>query len=37
MDAALDEINRAAGRLFDLQLVTACTRLIRERGFKLPE
>jgi PAS domain S-box-containing protein len=37
MDAAIDEINRAAGRLFDLQLVTACTRLIRERGFSLPE
>jgi PAS domain S-box-containing protein len=37
MEAAINEINRAAGRLFDLQLVTACTRLIKERGFALPE
>ena len=37
MEAAINEINRAAGRLFDLQLVTACTRLVKERGFTLPE
>jgi PAS domain S-box-containing protein len=37
MDAALDEINRASGRLYDPALVNACTRLIRERGFQLPE
>jgi PAS domain S-box-containing protein len=36
VEAALAEINRAAGRLFDPQLVVACTRLF-ERGFKLPE
>jgi response regulator RpfG family c-di-GMP phosphodiesterase len=37
MDAAIDEINRGAGTLYDLQLVTACTRLIRQHGFALPE
>jgi PAS domain S-box-containing protein len=37
MEAAISEINRAAGRLYDLHLVTACTRLIKERGFALPE
>ncbi|HEY0938831.1 MAG TPA: HD domain-containing phosphohydrolase [Steroidobacter sp.] len=36
MDAALDEINRGAGKGFDEHLVAACTRLIRERGFMLP-
>lgn len=36
MDGALAEINSAAGRLFDPQLVAACTRLF-ERGFRLPE
>ncbi|MBM0103957.1 PAS domain S-box protein [Steroidobacter sp. S1-65] len=37
MDAAIDEINRAAGRLYDEHLVAACTRLIRQHGFTLPE
>jgi len=37
MDAAIDEINRGAGRLYDPKLVAACTRLIREHGFVLPE
>ena len=37
MDAAIDEINRGAGQLYDLQLVTACTRLVRQHGFMLPE
>jgi PAS domain S-box-containing protein len=37
MDAALDEINRGSGKLYDQHLVTACTRLIREHGFTLPE
>jgi PAS domain S-box-containing protein/putative nucleotidyltransferase with HDIG domain len=37
MDAAIDEINKNAGKLFDLHLVTACTRLVRQRGFVLPE
>jgi HD-GYP domain-containing protein (c-di-GMP phosphodiesterase class II) len=35
--AALDEINRAAGRLYDRQLVETCTRLIEERSYVLPE
>ena len=37
MDKALDELQRGAGRLYDPVLVEACTRLIRERGFRLPE
>jgi PAS domain S-box-containing protein len=37
MQAALDEINRGAGRLYDLHLVAACTRLVRQHGFALPE
>jgi PAS domain S-box-containing protein len=37
MEAALDEINRGAGRLYDLHLVAACTRLVRQHGFVLPE
>jgi PAS domain S-box-containing protein len=37
MDAALEEINRGAGRLYDLHLVAACTRLVRQHGFVLPE
>ncbi len=36
IEAALDEINKNAGKLYDLQLVTACTRLVRQRGFVLP-
>jgi PAS domain S-box-containing protein len=37
MEAAIDEINRGAGRLYDLHLVAACTRLVRQHGFTLPE
>ena len=37
MEAAIDEINKNAGKLYDLHLVTACTRLVRQRGFVLPE
>jgi len=37
MDAAIDEINRGSGKLYDQHLVAACTRLIREHGFTLPE
>lgn len=37
LDAAIDEINRGAGRLYDLHLVAACTRLFRQHGFVLPE
>ncbi len=37
MDAAIDEINRGAGVAYDLHLATACTRLVRQHGFKFPE
>jgi len=37
MEAAIEAINRGAGRLFDLHLVAACTRLVRQHGFTLPE
>ena len=37
MEAAIDTINKGAGRLYDLHLVTACTRLVRQHGFTLPE
>lgn len=37
MDAAIDEINRGAGVIYDLHLATACTRLVRQHGFVLPE
>jgi PAS domain S-box-containing protein len=37
IDAAIEEINRGAGRLYDLHLVAACTRLFRQHGFTLPE
>lgn len=37
MEAALDEINKNAGTVYDLHLVTACTRLVRQRGFAWPE
>jgi PAS domain S-box-containing protein len=36
MDAALEEINRGAGKRYDEHLVAACTRLIRQHGFTLP-
>jgi putative nucleotidyltransferase with HDIG domain len=37
MDAAINEINRGAGVLYDLHLATACTRLVKQHGFTLPE
>ena len=37
LDAAIEEINRGAGRLYDPHLVAACTRLFRQHGFVLPE
>jgi HD-GYP domain-containing protein (c-di-GMP phosphodiesterase class II) len=37
MDVAIDEINRGAGVTYDLHLATACTRLVRQHGFGLPE
>ena len=37
MDAAIEEINRNSGRLYDQHLVAACTKLVRQHGFTLPE
>jgi PAS domain S-box-containing protein len=37
LDAAIEEINRGAGRLYDPHLVAACTRLFRQHGFSMPE
>jgi PAS domain S-box-containing protein/putative nucleotidyltransferase with HDIG domain len=37
MDAAIDEINRNAGKLYDPHLVAACTRLVKQRGFAFPD
>jgi putative nucleotidyltransferase with HDIG domain len=36
MEAAISEINRGAGKTYDLELVSVCTRLIKQ-GFVLPE
>jgi PAS domain S-box-containing protein len=37
LDAAIEEINRGAGTRYDEQLVDACTTLIQQKGFRLPE
>lgn len=37
IEAAIDEINRGSGKLYDQHLVAACTRLVRQHGFTLPE
>ena len=37
MAAAIEEIRRGAGRLYDPHLVEACIRLIDQHGFRLPE
>lgn len=37
MDAAIEEINRGSGKRYDEHLVAACTRLVRQHGFTLPE
>ena len=37
MEAAIETINRGAGRRSDLHLVAACTRLVRQHGFSVPE
>ena len=37
LEAAVDEINRGAGVTYDLHLATACTRLVRQHGFRFPE
>lgn len=34
IDAAIEEINRGAGLAYDLHLATACTRLVRQHGFR---
>ncbi|AMN48238.1 response regulator receiver domain-containing protein [Steroidobacter denitrificans] len=37
MAAAIEEIRRGAGRLYDPYLAEACIRLIDQHGYKLPE
>lgn len=37
MHSAIEELNRQAGKLFDQQLVSACARLVKQRGFVFPE
>ncbi len=37
IEAAIDEIDRAAGRLYDPDLVAACIRLVRQSGFSMPD
>lgn len=37
IDAALEELEGNAGRLYDAAVVTACTRLFRQHGFHLPD
>lgn len=37
LNAALEEITRGSGLIYDLHLATACTRLFRQHGFKLPD
>lgn len=36
LDAALAELERGHGQLYDPAVVSACLRLFREKGFKLP-
>ncbi len=37
MDAALEEIENNRGTLFDTEVVDACLKLFREKGFKFPD
>ena len=37
LEAALAEIEQAAGRLYDPKVSSICLRLFRENGFKLPD
>ena len=37
IDAALEEIQRGRGTLFDPEVVDACVRVFREDGFSLSE
>ncbi len=37
LDAALEEIERNSGKLYDPEATVACIRLFRERGFVLPQ
>jgi HD-GYP domain-containing protein (c-di-GMP phosphodiesterase class II) len=36
IDAALAEVEKHSGTLFDPQVVAACLRLFREKGYALP-
>ncbi len=36
MDAALEEIRRNSGKFYDPQVVVACLRLFRDKGYTLP-
>jgi HD-GYP domain-containing protein (c-di-GMP phosphodiesterase class II) len=36
IDKALNEIVENSGRLYDSQVVDACVRLLKEKGFTLP-
>ena len=36
IDAALEEIERNKGKLFDLAVADACVKLFRERGYVIP-
>lgn len=36
LDAALEEIERGAGKLYDARVSAACVRLFKEKGFTLP-
>jgi HD-GYP domain-containing protein (c-di-GMP phosphodiesterase class II) len=37
IEAALEEITRGGGLIYDLHLATACSRLFRQHGFNLPQ
>jgi PAS domain S-box-containing protein len=37
LDAALAEIEKGAGRIYDAKVSTVCLRLFRENGYRLPE
>ena len=37
LDAALAELERHQGQLYDAEVVAAAVRLIRERGYRLPQ
>jgi HD-GYP domain-containing protein (c-di-GMP phosphodiesterase class II) len=37
LEAALEEIEKGSGRIYDAKVATVCLRLFRENGFVLPE